>query len=316
MDRKYTLHMTVLVALAALAGCRDQTPTQPNAGGPGLPEASTSLSCTVLESQTWWSATTNIPLGGQSEHAHTQVCFPYMQVLGDSVRLTIVSQMHNTPGWFLRHVAVQVASSSTGTLTLKQITPDSQCTTNGCTFTTPLTVPLSSLAAGTWEFRIHTDLDKTIGGNTRIMSTNGWLACVRSCTGVVPSSTPIPSTDARGWYRDSTGVVSGYIVARFVDALPSAPVSGSWCPHLRTKQGSGTTPVTHTYISIDPHFHAVPEDSGIVVLDTAGTFNGARCINTTTLANGSHSLFIRADYIPGNHGPEAGALVIPFTVQN
>ncbi len=316
MKHGVTLRLVVVAAVGLLPGCADRSPTRPAQSTTRILQATATTSCTVLESETWWSATPSIPLGGRSEHAHNEVCFPYMQVLSGSYTFNVTSKMHNVPSWVLHRVNVYAASQQYGVILLGYVAPNTVCSTGDCAFSNAITVNLSSLAPGTWEFRIQTVLDPTPTAQKRIMSTNGWLACVGSCSGVTPQATPVPFTDARGWYRDSTGTVFGYLVARFAQALPSAPVSGTWCPHVRTEQGAGSTPVTHSYVSIDPAFHAVPEDSGIVVLDTAGTFNGQRCINTTTLANGTHHLFIRADYIPGTTGPFAGAQVIPFTVQN
>jgi hypothetical protein len=321
--------LAIMITITGLAGCADSTlspeqaalhgdavePMAPDVAhapaGPKLTAAP--AGCITLEAQSWWSTTPDIPLGGRSEHVHTKVCFPYQQVIDGEYTFNVVTHMHMTRGWLLRNVRVQAASKEGGNQLLANISrTDLSCDTDDCTFTTPVTVDLSKLAAGEWEFRFHSELRPSAKSTTVNRVTTGWLACVRSCTGYTPAAVPSGQTEARGWYLDD-GVQRGYINARFVDPLPTAPISGTWCPHVRTRKGSGAEPVTHTFVSIDPSFHASPEQRGLVLRDAAGTFDGRICVDTTRLPDGPHRLFIRADWEPG---PLAGALVIPFEVRN
>lgn len=318
MHHKAALIMVTSLTIALVAACDDNMITESVLPSEALsPEAPAALvagtNCTTLESQSWWSTTTSIPLSGKSEHVHTQVCFPYQQVIDGTYTFTVVTKMHHTNGWYLRNVRLQAATKEGGNKMLANISrTDVRCLAEDCTFTTPVTVNLSALPAGEYEFRFHSEIRPTPSSSTKNLATTGWLACVRSCTGYRPQAVPSGQTEARGWYLDN-GVTRGYINARFVDRLPSKPVSGTWCPHLRTQRGSGDEPVTHTFISVDPNFHASPENRGKVLRNAAGTFDGRLCINTTTLTNGPHKLFIRADWAPG---PLAGALVVPFEVRN
>jgi hypothetical protein len=318
MNDRLTTAPALTLLLLGLAGCTDRLTTEavlsPDSTAVSAVESVAGSGCTVLESQSWWSTTDAIPLGGDSEHAHVEVCFPYRQVIDGRYTFTIVSRLHNVSGWYLRNVRVQAASDQDGNRTLANVSrTDVRCQGRDCTFTTPVTVDLSTLPAGEWEFRFHTEIRPTPNDPLINRATTGWVACVRSCSGRTPQAVPSRQTEARGWYREANGAERGYVNARFVDPLPSAPVSGSWCPRVRTLRGVGDEPVTRTFISIDPAFHATPADPGMVLRNAAGSYDGRPCIDTTRLANGRHRLFIRADW---EAGPLAGALVVPFEVSN
>jgi hypothetical protein len=317
---KRTLFCSVVGVAGLAAACTDERLSTEVDQAVLTPAAQARLqvaparSCTVLQSQSWWSPTAGVPLGGNSEHVHTEVCFPYRQTIDGDYTFSIVTSLHNVPGWYLRYVRVQAASDQDGNRTLATVSStDRRCNAADCTFTTAVTVDLSALPAGEWEFRFHSEVRPTPSATQRNLATTGFVACVRGCTGRTPQAVPSRQTEGRGWYREEDGAERGYVNARFVDPLPSAPVSGSWCPHLRTLRGAGDEVVTHSFVSTDPNWHAVPALPGKVLLDAAGTFDGRLCIDTTRLANGSHKLFVRADWVRGGL---AGALVVPFEVAN
>ena len=239
-----------------------------------------------LVSESWWTgsqADFSGGLGGLTEHAHTETCFPLYQVVNGTVRFDVRSVLHNLPG---NHARVRIQDGST---TLVQAdTP--VCSTNDCTFTTTLNVNLGAQATGTHEIRIHTVARAgTPGSGTyskENLATNGWQLCVRSCT-VRSTTVPWPQTEGRGWYDTPSIDVKGYINARVVSPLPLTPVSGRWCPTVRILkggvEGADDTPVNRSFASIDPDFHA--GSAGQVILDQAGTFGGSSgaplCIETT-----------------------------------
>jgi hypothetical protein len=279
-----------------------------------------------LESQSWWSPAADVPLGARSEHAHSAACFPYDQVVSGQLTLHVVSTLHGVPGWFLRFVRVQAASDQDGVRTLRRVDfgATRPCLEHDCRFVTRVVVDTDQLPAGRWEFRIHTEIRPAVAASTANLATNGWQACVRTCDGRTPKATDVP--EGRGWYRTAERSVKGYVNARFDSAeLPWNPatgeftaVSGTWCPQVRILRGAGDEPVTNSFASVDPAFHAatpeLPEgDPGVVQLAQPGPFQGLLCIDTTRLSNGRHRLFLRADW---NGGPLAGALVVPFEVQN
>jgi len=295
---------------------------------PGVAEAQNPVTCegypqprTYLVSESWWTgsqADFSGGLGGLTEHAHTETCFPLYQVVNGTVRFDVRSVLHNLPG---NHARVRIQDGST---TLVQAdTP--VCSTNDCTFTTTLDVNLGAQATGTHEIRIHTVARAgTPGSGTyskENLATNGWQLCVRSCT-VRSTTVPWPQTEGRGWYDTPSIDVKGYINARVVSPLPLTPVSGRWCPTVRILkggvEGADDTPVNRSFASIDPDFHA--GSAGQVILDQSGTFGGSSgaplCIETTTLANGPHRLFLRAYSDGAFPGQLWGALVVPFRVAN
>jgi hypothetical protein len=276
--------------------------------------AAVDAGCTVLESQSWWTDTPEIPVNEMSEHVHTEVCFPAGKVISGLYTFRVVSRLHNVPGWYLRYVRVQAASDQDGNKTLKSLSlRDRRCANTDCAFTNDITVDLSTLAAGEWEFRFHSEIRPGPDSAKANLATTGWTVCVRSCTGRTPQAVPSGQMEGRGWYRDENRIERGYVNARFVDPIPAAPVAGTWCPRLRTTKGSGDEPVTHTFISLDPSFHAAPPVAGRVLVNAAGTIDRRVCIDTKTLVNGRHKLFIRADW---KAGPLAGVFVVPFDVAN
>ncbi|MDQ0731106.1 hypothetical protein QFZ57_001900 [Arthrobacter sp. B1I2] len=106
--------------------------------------------------------------------------------------------------------------------------------------------------------------------------------------------------------------------------LPDGPVSGIWTPAVGlTTHSGGSRPATHSFISIDPDFHAVPANPGRVLWDAAGPFgpepfgSAPVAIDTSTLANGVHKLHLRTSCRDDKLGStNSGVTVIPFTVAN
>ena len=68
-------------------------------------------------------------------------------------------------------------------------------------------------------------------------------------------------------------------------------------------------------VSVDPHFHNVPVDRGKVIFEKAGPYVGSITIDTTTLSNGVHRLFMRTDSQVAA-GTGSGILAFSFRVDN
>jgi hypothetical protein len=228
------------------------------------------------------------------------------------MRLDIRSMLHMVPGWYLRFVRVYSATDQDGANSLAIVDyKDRRCDTDDCTYWTTVFIDTNSLPAGMHEFRLHAETRPGLTDTLANLATTGWQVCIRSCSGRTPQATDFP--EARGWYRDASGSVKGYVNARYNSATLPGVVSGTACFPLRTLQGAGDEPVTHSFASVDPAFHAQPENRGLVLVDKAGTIDGPDCVDTSRLSNGTHRLFFRADWGPG---PLAGAFVVPFTVSN
>jgi hypothetical protein len=124
----------------------------------------------------------------------------------------------------------------------------------------------------------------------------------------------------KGWYTHA-----GYCESSVRSApIPDAPVSGIWTPEVgMTTHPNDSLPATHSFISIDPDFHAVPANPGTVLWDAPGPY-GAKpfgsapiSIDTRTLANGVHKLHLRASCRDNKLGStNSGVTVIPFIVAN
>jgi hypothetical protein len=129
-----------------------------------------------------------------------------------------------------------------------------------------------------------------------------------------------PFLRGKGWYTHA-----GYCESSFRSVpLPDGPVSGIWKPAVGlTTHPNDSLPVTHSFISIDPDFHASPPNRGTVLWDAAGPYGpepfGAApiAIDTRTLANGVHKLHLRTSCRDNKLGStNSGVTVVPFTVAN
>lgn len=268
-----------------------------------------------LEAQGWWSDNETIS-DGDTQHSHSGVCFPLApQVVSGNVTFDVVSKMHNVSGFRLRKVRIQDAIDQGPLVDVASVTPGTLCSEHDCTFVNSLTVNTDALAAGMHEFRVMSSIVSPVTGAPQLLATNGYQICIRSCSGVTPETTDAP--EGRGWYLNENGVEIGYAVSRFdsLTAFPRTPVSGTWCPPIRTGRGySGDVPQERSRVVVDPNFHA--GDSGRTYLDVSGPFRGTVCINTNELINGSHKLVIISHSTATFDGQLWGVFVVPFTVSN
>jgi hypothetical protein len=301
-----------LIALLALAFALAAPAAQAQEPDPqtcaGYPEPRV-----FLESQSWWHDL-DVPIfGGDTEHVHTGVCMPLYGVVDGTVRFDVVSKLHNLP-WQRLTTRVQDSSSTLQTHTVYP----TGCQTMDCTFVRRFDVNLGARSTGMHELRFHSEARPTNTATEASLATDGWQVCVRSCSPNVTQATSVP--EGRGWYRTSSGSVKGYINGRFNSQAEFpwkqgfVPVSGVWCPPVRILRGAGDENVEESFVSVDPDFHAGNE--GQVLLRQPGTFTGRTCVDTTTLANGRHKLFMRAHSNSQFTGQLWGALVIPFEVAN
>jgi hypothetical protein len=278
-----------------------------------------------LKAQSWFRGTDDLIT---VRHVHSEACFPYMSTLDGELRLDVVTKLHEYPGWMLRFVRVYACADEDGCRTLEIVDLKTQtCASVDCAFVTTVTVDLAALTAGTYEFRLHSEVRKdAVSGKPWNLATTGWLACVRSCQGVTPQAVDPPETQGRGYYRTQVdGHIRGYFNGTFEDPLPWDPEtglyetkSGTWCPNVRADKGAGDEPVTGHFVTVDPDFHH--GSAGRVLLEGPGEYDGPVCIDTTALADGLHSLFIQSTgesaSIAGSPEQLWGAVVIPFRTAN
>lgn len=283
-----------------------------------------------LEAQDWWQPT----VSGTEDfgHVHLGICFPLEQPVAGVVHFDFVVQLHNNPGLFtnvrihlldgnfVNHIAVRVNVGETAAQHCP-LTPDN------CKWVIPVDLNTTvSTTDGYDTFRGAAIVTHPGSGGTKQFAGPAWPLLLANGGGRPVKSVSPTRIVGASWY---TGAL--YNVAEFDSPLP-ATVSGVWSPTVATHPGAGGIAVRHSFVSLDPAFHAVPAYPGQVLLDQAGPYKGPVTIDTTQLTNGPHKLFIRADApCDGTAGndcglkPEGGTnnlsthssvQVIPFVVAN
>jgi hypothetical protein len=259
-----------------------------------------------LETQNWWTVPGNA-VEGQSQHIHLGTCFPIDQTLRGVVPFDLHVQLHDNPGMLVQ-VDLQVFGNSVN-VTQIAAQPNYTCPTSQCDLWYHLDYDTRLVPAdGYLEFRFHAKVqspDGSIG-----YTSTGWQATLANGGRPVQSYRVPPWIEARGWY---TGVE--YENARLTSALPTGPVSGLWTFGVKLAPGSGGRPANHVMVSLDPRFHAVPVDRGRVIFEQSGPYTGNITIDTRTLSDGAHRLFMRTDSAIAT-GIGSGVLVINFKVAN
>jgi len=241
-------------------------------------------------------------------------CFPLYQTISGKVTFDLRVLVHNDVGVRVNAVRVSVSEPGGANVIWADTRTQPRCDEHDCTFWWSPTIDLSALPyGGLLEFRFHAETTRPDGDVNR--ATNGWFAFVDNGKPVgTTAAVRAPSVEARGWY-ETNGDVLGYENALLRSPVPFEPVCGTWRVKVETKGGSdgGITP-TSSVVAVDPNLHAGLR--GTVLYDGAGAIVREFAIDTTKLANGPHKLMIagRADRLTDKR--LAGALVIPFTVDN
>lgn len=257
-----------------------------------------------LEAQDWWKPT----VSGTEDfgHVHLGICFPLGQPVSGTVPFDFVVQLHENPG-VLQNVRIhlldgnganhQVISVKVGQ-TAAQHCP---ATPDQCSWVIP--VPLNTTVAGTdgfLNFRPAAIVMHPGAGGTKQFAGAAWPLDLANGKPVKNSISPLRIAGS-SWYTGSL-----YEEAEFLSPLP-ATVSGVWTPTVAMHPGAGGKAVDHSFASIDPAFHASPPSEGRVLLDRTGAYKGPVTIDTTTLPNGPHKLFLRADSpCDGSAGNDCG----------
>jgi hypothetical protein len=303
---------------------------------PAAPAAASPTDCAgyaqprvFLEAQDWWKPT----VSGTEDfgHVHLGICFPLNQPVAGTVHFDFVVQLHDNPG-LLQNVRIhlldgngqnhQVVSVKVGQ-TAAQHCP---ATPMQCTWTIPIDLnTTASTTDGYQNFRPAAIVTHKGDGGTKQFAGAAWPIDLANCDPVKNAISPLRIAGS-SWYQGAL-----YNEAEFLSPLP-ATVSGTWTPTVWMHPGAGGVAVKHSFASIDPAFHASPPYAGQVLLDRTGTYKGPLTIDTTTLSNGPHKLFLRADApCDGTTGsdcgnkPEGGTnnvsthssvQVIPFVVAN
>lgn len=290
-----------------------------------------SQSRVFLEAQDWWRPT----VSGTEDfgHVHMGICFPLNQPVSGVTHFDFVVQLHDNPG-LLKNIRIHLldgnnqnhqASSVTVNQTAAQHCP---ATPNQCTWVIPIDLNTTvSTTDGFDNFRPAAIVTHPGDGGTKQFAGAAWPLNVQNGGGRPVKNIISPLRIAgSSWYQGAL-----YNEAEFLSPLP-ATVSGVWTPTVAMHPGAGGVAVKHSFVSIDPAFHANPPYAGQVLLDRAGPYKGTVTIDTTQLTNGVHKLFIRSDApCDGTAGsncgvkPEGGTnnlsthssvQVVPFVVAN
>ncbi|MGN7147475.1 hypothetical protein ACTHQ6_00590 [Arthrobacter sp. SAFR-179] len=288
-----------------------------------------------VDTQSWWMPDTdqaNNPITNTG-HAHMGACIPERETISSgNVTVNVRMILHDNPGT-ADYVAMVFKTADRETTVqkcyLRASAQDFSCPgpagsgtgdftcTGTCERWLTFSWPISAFNhSGLQEVRFRGFVEEPDGNSMR---TNfNWQLNIQN-----GKSASDVSRDAflrgKGWYTHA-----GYCEAALRVPLPDGPVSGIWSPLADlASHGDGSRPATHSFISIDPDFHAVPANPGIVLWDSAGAYGpdpsgaGPVSIDTRTLANGVHKLHLRTSCRDDKLGStNSGVTVVPFIVAN
>jgi hypothetical protein len=304
--RRFTILTCVVVALVAV----------PPAWATHDPTNCSDVPSTVLlETQAWWNpmpGPVTHPGTGKTGHVHLSTCFPLNGMLpdptnpalGSPLKLGVRVQLHDHPG---KLVAVRWSDASA----IKEQIPESlTCATEHCEKQYVLTLDASKFDYSGWrEVRFTADTRNTDA--TRFFNTTRWCVFVTNgksrqdyCGGNVPQRCA-----TAGWYTNLDYVNTYY------DCLadpPGSTVSGTWCFRAKFERAYG-------FASVDPAYHATPTvNEGTVIYNgVGGNVWRDLCLDTRTIANGPHRLFLRSDALGTQpKGKGSGVFTLPFNVAN
>jgi hypothetical protein len=289
-----------------------------------------------VENQAWWMPGAGQPDNSATHHGHTHMgtCIPERETISSgNLTFHVRVMMHDNPGKF-NYVSMVFKGTDYETTVQKCYVrasmtdftcpgPNSSTGKGDLTCAQPGTCerwltfswPISAFGhSGLQEVRFRGFVP--FSANSTEMRTNLNFQVYIQNGKSVSNVTRQPYLRSKGWYTHALYCESD---VRSVP-LPDAAVSGTWTPTVGqvTHSSDASLPVTHSFQSIDPDFHAVPPNPGTVLRDSAGGFGPAGVpINTTTLTNGTHKLYLKADCRDDSLlSTNSGVLVVPFQVAN
>jgi len=273
-----------------------------------------------VEAQAWWLNDPDRGFnGGDRGHAHMGACIPERERVSGTVPFDVRIVMHDNPGILTDLSAVFKTRSTETTVARKHLSRTCNGGFGTCTFWYHFALDVDQFpASGLEEIRFRSTIQERspVGAREEMrpsVNFQVWVANDKPRSDVAR----YPYLRGKGWY---TG--PGYCEAAFLDKVPDRPRSGVWRPRVLLDDHAGGTAgdakVTRHTVTLDPDFHAVPEDPGRLVLrGRDGLPATALRIDTTKLANGTHKLHLRSDCDDPTKGSiNSGVLVIPFTVSN
>ena len=258
-----------------------------------------------VETQDWWLRTPGAN-GTDFGHVHLGTCFPHGQTVSGTVEFDIKVMLHNNPGT-LTHVTGLLVTGG-GEFDVFDVGVNLRCPGQTCEKWVHATANTAVADVdGRAEWRLRPRVEEPDG--KQMAPSTGWQTYLANGGGRPESNyRDSDAITSRGWYEDA-----GYANAT-LSPVPYKPVSGVWTPSVTLDRGDEGGPVTFHTVRIDANFHM--GIGGIVVREGAGPFRGELRIDTRTLPNGVHRLFLRADSDQPSGSTHSGVLTILFTVAN
>ena len=339
MRRSLALVIAVLLACAlmpTLGAGAAKAAGGPCIGAPGADTTAYAETRQFVDTQAWWmpdidQANNSVTNNG---HVHLGACIPERETISSgNVTVNVRVILHDNPGT-ANYVSMVFITSGTETVVQKCYLrasaanftcPGPSSTGKGdfvCTGTCErwltFSQPISAFKhAGLQEIHLRAFVPEPNGNEMR--ASVNWQTHIQNGKSQSNASR-YTFLRGKGWYTHSAYCEAS---VRSVP-IPDGPVSGIWKPAVGlTTHPDNSLPATHSFISIDPDFHADPPNRGTVLWDAAGPYGpgpfGAApiSIDTRTLANGVHKLHLRTSCRDNTLGStNSGVTVIPFTVAN
>lgn len=249
-----------------------------------------------VEAQDWW--------GDPDEpwpyrHIHVGCAFPDRElIVGNTFQTDVRVIYHDQSEGKMTRLRVSRESTNVWSLPSSQFYPVS----DGAAHWFPVSIDLSGWEPGLWEFRIAAYIQAR--ADLQLYNSTGWLAWVKQRSGHMSRPADY-GTAGRGWATPTQ-----YVNARRKGAFDWEPVPALYRPNVSLVRLSGSEVTSHA-VYVDPAIHDASK--GIVVKEGAGGYTGAVTIDTTSLANGVHKLFLQAMSRVAA-GVTSGVQVIPFVV--
>jgi hypothetical protein len=285
------------------------------------------------DSQDWW---THDDPARNFGHLHTQLCFPVNARIDRPYPLTVTTLLHDNPGTFYRLMVQsfgggldrdeQRCGDSTAVICKSFERSMERCEATGgelidhgatCRWRDSVTIDPAALGQSGWQqFRVRAFVAEPDG--TRMATSTSLHAEIvndRPPSNLYKDYGSYNYLRGRGWYTDAE-----YAAVYLIDAEQlKRPISGLWEPTVHFQPGpnhDGSPPadITGHFAALDTDFHAGRR--GTVLLEGEGEYHGQLRVDTRTLANGWHRLFLRADQAMPDGHTHSGVLAVWFEVRN
>ena len=322
--------------ISALSSGAARAVAGPCLGAPAADGTTYSETRQFVETQAWWMPDTDQANNSTTNtgHVHMGACIPERETISSgNLTVNVRVILHDNPGK-ANYVSMVFKTSDTETTVQKCYLratatnfscPGPSSTGKGdfvCTGTCErwltFSRPISAFNhSGTQEVRFRAFVPEPAGKEMQT-SLNGQVNIQNGKS--LSNLSRHAFLRGKGWYTHALYCEAS---VRAVP-IPDSPVSGIWTPVVGlTTHPDGSLPATHSFISIDPDFHAVPANPGTVLWDAAGPYgpepfgSAPISIDTRTLTNGVHKLHLRTSCRDNTLGStNSGVVVIPCTVAN